>query len=172
MDTKLIIDDKALNSMIDGQMKRLKNMKPVMRVIAQDMQTRKDINFRKQEDPYGKKWAALSDATIAGRRNKSRDTTKILQDTGRLRASFTTKVGDDFAQIGTNVKYAPTHQFGAKKGAYRQNLKGSSLKTGRQWNMPNIPWGDIPARKMIGVNKAMHDKYRRKVWKYISEGLI
>ena len=166
MNTNINIDDSGLKQLIKDQKQRLANLKPVMEVIAQDMQTQKDINFRKQQDPTGKKWEALKKTTLDRRRKKSG---KILQDTGKLRASFTTKATDKSAKIGTNVKYAPTHQFGAKRGQYGRNIKGTRLKTGRRWTI-TIPWGNIPARKMIGLTPAKIKKYNGIVLSYILTG--
>lgn len=59
--------------------------------------------FKSQCDPYGVSWAPL----------KSRKG-KILQDTGRLRASFAPgAVGPDGFSIGSNVEYAAAQQYGA-----------------------------------------------------------
>ena len=68
------------------------------RVIHSDSR----MNFRNQRSPDGTPWAPL--------RMRSG---QILSDTGRLRNSLTYQVGNDEVQVGTNVKYARTHQFGA-----------------------------------------------------------
>jgi phage gpG-like protein len=47
--------------------------------------------------------------------------------------------------IGTNVIYAPTHQFGARQGQYGR------YATRRRTSIP-IPWGDVPARPFLGVS--------------------
>ena len=39
-------------------------------------------------------------------------TAKLLQDTGRLRASFSPFYGRNFAGVGTDLNYAVTHEFG------------------------------------------------------------
>ena len=71
-----------------------------------------DKNFEEQGRP--EKWQKLSPMTIAMRRNKDKSSIKILQDTGRLRQSIAHKVTEDGTEVavGTNVKYAPIHQFG------------------------------------------------------------
>lgn len=40
---------------------------------------------------------------------------KILQDTGRLRNSITGVATSQGAEVGTNLVYAPIHQFGSQK---------------------------------------------------------
>ncbi|KJR41707.1 phage virion morphogenesis protein, partial [Candidatus Magnetoovum chiemensis] len=44
----------------------------------------------------------------------------------------------DSVKIGSNVIYAATHQFGAKKGSFGKTKR----------NAP-IPWGNIPARPLL-----------------------
>ena len=168
MESTVKIDDSGLKKMIADQRARLSNLKPAMEVIAQDMQTQKDMNFRKQQDPLGNKWESLKQSTLSKRRKGSK-ASKILQSTGKLRASFTTEATSRSAKIGTNYKIAATHQFGAKRGAYGKNIKGTSLKSGRRWTI-TIPWGDIPQRKMIGLTPAKTKKYNKIVLSYILTG--
>jgi len=47
---------------------------------------------------------------------------KTLQNTGRLLASITHKVGHNFVAVGTDVKYAPIQQFGGIIRAKHGNL--------------------------------------------------
>lgn len=54
-------------------------------------------------------WKKLSLKTIAGRRKGS---SKILQDTGRLKNSFEFKASSKGAVLFTRVKYAKKHEFG------------------------------------------------------------
>lgn len=68
-----------------------------------------DKNFR--QEGIEKKWDKLADSTVFARRKSSK---KILQDTGRLRKSFTIKFNSIKVEVGTAVKYAPVHEFGGK----------------------------------------------------------
>lgn len=70
-------------------------------------------NFEAEGRP---KWVPLSPMTLAMRRNKNKMSAKILRDTGNLMNSITYAIVDDDTgvQIGTNVKYAGTHQYGGK----------------------------------------------------------
>lgn len=89
-------------------------------------------------------WVALRAETIARRRKNS---SKILQDRGRLKGSFDTlDIGDRFAVVGSRMVYAATHNFGR---------------------------GGIPARRMLpskeqgvdlaeSVIKAVIEKFRNK----------
>ena len=71
-------------------------------------------NFEEEGRPI--RWVPLSPITIARRRKgKSPYGIRILSDTGNLKNSVSFKVKEDGSSvsIGTNVKYAPTHQFGS-----------------------------------------------------------
>lgn len=65
--------------------------------------------FMMEKDPWGRPWKPLKPATIERKRSS-----KILRDTGRLWQSFTWRVEGDTLHFGTNVEYAPYHQFGTK----------------------------------------------------------
>lgn len=86
-----------------------------------------DKQFQTQGGQGGSPWPRLSPNTIAGRRKGS---SRILQDTGRLKTSFTHRVSGRGVSVGTNVEYAPFHQFGTK-GPYEikpKNAKALAFK--------------------------------------------
>ena len=62
------------------------------------------LTFTDQEDPWGQPWKPLSPLSRAG---------QALLDTGRLRNSIDKQISGNTLQVGTNVCYALTHQFGA-----------------------------------------------------------
>ena len=45
---------------------------------------------------------------------------KILQDTGRLRLSIFSRNTKDTAKVASNLKYAPTHNYGTKNVPMRK----------------------------------------------------
>lgn len=113
------------------------NMTPVSQALAGVLADIPERAFAGQRDPAtGAPWAELSPVTVA-RRGSARP---ILQVSGILASSFQAESGADFARVTTNVPYATTQHFGAKKGQFGRNRRGSP-----------IPWGDIPARPMVGV---------------------
>ena len=59
----------------------------------------------------GAPWKKLSVNTIAGRRKGS---SKPLLDTRNLQRSFTARTNSQQVRVGTNVEYAPPHEFGTK----------------------------------------------------------
>jgi phage gpG-like protein len=86
-------------------------------------------NFQ-QEGQEGDKWKALSPATIA-RKGSSR----ILVDTGNLRASYTYQLrGNSAVQIGSPVFYSIWHEEGTKDIPQRPVLpkKNTTLRIAKQ----------------------------------------
>jgi len=50
---------------------------------------------------------------------------KSIVDTGRLRDSINYKVSGDEVAVGTNVEYAPYHEYGTRKMAARPYMRPS-----------------------------------------------
>ena len=63
----------------------------------------------------------------------------ILGQSGAPQRSFHAKRGRNAASAGANLIHAAIHQFGAKKD--QRASKKDRL----------IPWGDLPARPLLGV---------------------
>lgn len=184
--SNVIINDKTFIKSIEESRQRIQNLKPVMQVIAQDMMTTKDMNFRNQQSPDGVKWDLLTIPTINARRNKKKTSIKILQDTGRLKASFTTESDNKTAKIGSNVEYAAIHQYGGtinknarsgymyfgnnKYGEYGLvKKKKAILKKGVTYQSHTIV---IPQRQMIGLTDAKKKRYSSMITNYIVKGVI
>ena len=125
----------SLKQSLQSRIDRLQNLQPFWQLVGMyvQKQTIKE-RFDREQSPDGTKWKALAPATVKHRmrRNKS-GYMKILQDTGELRRSVTYEAGQSYVRIGSNLKYARTHQFGR---------------------------GNIPARPFLGItsNERNHIK--------------
>lgn len=100
---------------------------PMFQVIGSSIANRVRLCFKLGIDPWGNPWTAIKyraprmrkrgGFTKAGAAqfaaNRAGTPGQPLRDTGRLQRSITTKAGSDSVTVGTNVMYAPTHQFGA-----------------------------------------------------------
>lgn len=142
------------------------NINPVLQTIGRSLQSRIRMGFRNGQAPSGAPWAPLKHRSG-----------QPLRDTGRLQSSITTRVdqagGVGAVTVGTNVCYAPTHQWGAvikaskvphmnrcgmTKGAGILRFVGSSGKTiyAKQVTIPArpfIPTGDLPPAWADGLVK-------------------
>lgn len=110
------------------------------------------LGFRESRDPYGTPWAPLK--VRAG---------KPLLDTARLRNSFTIRFTDTGFAIGTNVAYAPYHQYGTggrkadatrfqavgKGGRFKAHAKAKGKFVGVRALNFKAGAGGIPARPMV-----------------------
>ena len=151
--TTITIDSQAVTQALNQLSQRVTNMQPAMSEIGESIVSWVDLTFRDAEDPYGNPWAELSPVTISKRINRS---SKPLNDTGILKSSITKKPFPYEVIVGTNVKYAPTHQFGATKGQYA---------TG-------VPWGNIPARPFFPTEeKGFPDTWEQDILNIIRHHL-
>jgi phage virion morphogenesis protein len=130
------VDDAEARRILNELKTRMGDIRPVLEAVGQIIQSGTQQRFIDQKAPDGTPWAPLSQVTIDRRRMRGIGGVEILRDTGRLMNSISYAVEGDSVRVFTNVVYAPTHQKGAKKGAYG----------------PRTPWGDIPARPFLGVN--------------------
>jgi len=134
------VDNAEVTRALTAMATRLGNLRPAMELIGQAVATETDLGFRAQTDPWGNPWPQLSAVTMAKRRGTS---AQILRDTGRLQNSISASADASSVVVGTNAKYAGTHQFGAKQGAYGRTKRGGP-----------IPWGDVPRRAMLPLNQS------------------
>jgi phage virion morphogenesis protein len=117
--------DKALS----GLLQRLDDPSDTLDAIANALVENVRQTFNDSEDPYGVPWAPLNPLFREG---------QPLRDTDVLMNSIDKDVGADFIAFGTNVEYAPPHQYGAEQGEFGRNSRGAP-----------IPWGDVPARPFL-----------------------
>ncbi len=80
-----------------------------------------DRNFRQEGALTGTPWAALKPNTIANRR---RGSSRILQDTGQLKASYTMQFSDKETVLGTANKVAIYHQKGTRAHTVKAKAGG------------------------------------------------
>ena len=95
LDTTKLLD--SLGQLVEGQVQR--------RIV------------RTKESPDGQPWAPLSDSYAQWKRGV-KPRVGILQFDGHLRDSVQHVVHHDAVEIGTNLKKAPTHQYGDTRTAF------------------------------------------------------
>lgn len=108
-------DYKVFSDRLNIIQNKLTNTFELMKKISIIMKSSVMKNFQEQGTDK-EKWKPLSEITLMRRRKgKGKGTAKILMDTGYLRQSIFPIVSENKAMVVTNVPYATTHQFGAKK---------------------------------------------------------
>jgi phage virion morphogenesis protein len=127
MAVKIMINNQALIQALRGAEKHCQHMGPARQQIGNDLV----VAFQKNFDAEGRpeKWKPLKESTMVRKLRRFKGTytkkgklsakgkriqkgSKILMDSSRLRNSIVYQVLTNGVQIGTNVVYAATHQFG------------------------------------------------------------
>ena len=129
-------DASELERVLHNAANHMTHTAPLMEDISRALLSETMMNFQLGGRPA---WAGLSPLTIARRRGGAG---AILQDTGELKRSIKATHSNDTATVGSNLKYAPTHQFGARQGEFGRSDRNTPL-----------PWGNIPARPFIPMDK-------------------
>ena len=125
---------KRLQSKFKKLARGLKNRRTLMNRIGVQLLNAVARNF-KDQGHEGTPWEALKPHTLARRRTgkgvkKGRGRGRILEDTGKLRGSFAKEATNDSVRVGSNVEYAPTHEFGSGPVPRRKMLP--SVRVGLQ----------------------------------------
>ncbi len=142
---------KAIDNMVD-----LRRTLPLMQRIGGAMVTDSQMNFRRSSGPDGAPWAPLKHRVG-----------KPLRDTGRLRNSITFDANNESVAIGTNLIYAPTHQFGA---VIKPKKAGGLLKfSGKDKRFIYAKMVTIPARPFLGIKARQVKKINSIVDGWVSE---
>ena len=144
MEIRVEFKAKELRAALGRLVTAAHDFSPATKEIAAFLLRTTEDAFERERDPAtGQAWAPLSDVTRR-RREKSGHVgsggAKKLQVTRSLLDSIIADYDDSAAVVGTNLKYATTQHFGAKRGEFR---------SGRR----TIPWGDIPPRPFFGLSE-------------------
>ena len=140
----LEIDDDDFHRGLGRLLKNATNARPMMRAIATEMTSITEDNFERES--FGSdRWEKSQRATD--------ENGKTLQKRGQLAASITSQVGNDFARIGSNKKYAAIHHLGGKTKAHkiRPKKKKALAFGGLVLKSVNHPGSDIPARPYLPI---------------------
>lgn len=99
---RIELQDAGVKAKLQAMTDAAENMRPAYATIGRALINRIRMCFRLGIDPWGNPWVAL----------KMRKG-QALRDTGRLNRSILSRVDASGVTVGTNVQYAPVHQFGA-----------------------------------------------------------
>lgn len=163
--------------------KRANNLKEPMKTISIDMKNEIQRNIDEEHSYDGKPWKK-------SKRAKEQNG-ETLKDSGRLYKSFRYSSGSNFARVGTNVEYASTMNYGAKKGSlwkgtytvkehYRKvrfktksgrlSKNKKKIKVKSHTRKGQSPWGNIPKRQFMGISDEQKQNYLEILTDYIIKG--
>lgn len=136
----------AIERAMGRLLRRAADLTPLMEDIGAALEASTRDRFERGLDPDGMPWPPSLRAI--------EEHGQTLVDTARLRDSITYETGRTQVEVGTNVRYAPTHQFGAEIRAQRGPYL--HFQIGGRW--VRTPRVRIPARPFLGVSRADEDE--------------
>lgn len=136
---KFTVDSRELDKQLRQLAGTIGKPRHVMEQIAEALHDQSMKMFEQEGFP-AKSWPRLKPSTMRARSRSGHWPGKILQVTGRLASSVQTGAGDTFAQIGSNLVYAPIQHLGGtieRQGQVRLRTdKKGNLR--RQDKHPNL----------------------------------
>lgn len=118
----------------------------VSSVLAEQTRSTVELRFRASKDPEGNKWQTSKRVRSEGG--------QTLVRTSMLKNSIQSKSESEGFVVGTNLKYAATHQFGAKDRVIRPKKKkvlrfpiNGNFRSAKEVHV------DIPARPFLGFSE-------------------
>ena len=138
---KIELDDSKARAKLDAINSAAGDMHPVFATIGRALASRIRLCFKLGIDPWGSPWAALKI-----RRGQP------LRDSGRLMRSITAKPDSTGVTVGTNVKYARTHQQGATIKPRSKPMLAFPGPGGRMIFAKKVT---IPARPFLPIRKGV-----------------
>ena len=140
------INDEEVLARFEALAARYADISPAMNEIGFALGETTRERFFQGVSPDGVPWAPKSPATIAAyeARGGRVDFRPLFggSPTGiALHSSIAHDYGPDYVEVSSGRIQAAVMHFGARKGAFGTTSRGAS-----------IPWGDIPARPILGVS--------------------
>lgn len=171
------IDDREVDEALKKLIRRTSDLSPAMQDIGEVLSESTKQRFSAGVDPEGHRWRPNRPATIAAflgkfsgsfkdngaltKKGSKRAGSKkpLTGESKSLRSQIDYRAGRMHVSIGSAMEYAATQQFGAKKGAFGSTKHG----------VP-IPWGDIPARRFLGLSDDDRKTVLGVIEEYLTEG--
>lgn len=118
--------------------KRIDNPKPALQDAGEYLVESTKKRGAQKKAPDGTPWADNAPSTVA---RKGRNDPLVGESKRLLREIHYLVAGNDSLLVGSSMEYAALQHHGASKGAFGKTARGAP-----------IPWGDIPARPILGLS--------------------
>lgn len=143
-------DLNSLSAFLQDLSKKANNLTPILYHTQDAMFQLSMDSFEKESDAFGNPWKPTKKFPTKSLRNQKFGKKKILQDTGVLKESVIARNnGVNKVSIGSNLSYAPIHQFGGKAGK-----GGKSIIPARAY-LPVSKEGKIPEDLKRSIKQAI-----------------
>lgn len=137
------------------------NFRGINLALSESLRTSTIERFRTEKDPEGKKWIPSIRAIEEGGQTLSND--------GFLKNSIKSEASEKGFAIGTNLKYAATHQFGDEDRIIRaKNGKSLKFKYAGSWKSVKQVKVNIPKRPYLGIDEEDMQEIRATIESVIS----
>lgn len=135
------VDDEPVRDALARLLAAGEDLTPAMDAIGGALVLSTEERFEFERAPGGSPWPPSIRALLTGG--------KTLSESGRLGDSITHEADSDSVRVGTNVRYAKTHQFGA-------TIRAKTAKT-LAFFIPGLGWRRkvsvrIPPRPFLGID--------------------
>ncbi|BEH14264.1 phage virion morphogenesis protein [Marinobacter shengliensis] len=129
------------------------NLKPVFEDVGEYLGVSTRRRFKDKEAPDGTPWARNSRLTQVMKGSDD----PLVGESKSLGRQFSYNATAGALEFGSTMKYAAVQHFGAKQGEFGVSDRGTPL-----------PWGDIPARPILGISRQDEDVILDIVRDYLS----
>lgn len=138
------VDDSRVRGALRRMQRAVRHPQPILDDVGRAMVTETRQRFRSGTAPDGRPWKPVKRGG------------QPLRLTGRLARSITHRATDDAVEWGTNVAYAPYHQFGTK-GPYTIRARTRRAlawgKGGKRRFAKSVQHPGVVARPFLGLNR-------------------
>lgn len=136
----VVLDDTAAQAVL-GQLRALAgDLTPLWQEVGDSLVTSTQMRFEAGRGPNGVPWKPS--------RRAQQEDGRTLIDSGILRTSINRVADADGVTIGTNIRYAAAHQFGATIRA--KTSRGLRFRVGDRWITKRQVF--LPPRPFLGVD--------------------
>lgn len=159
------------NIIIKGDVQRLQkyldklknvDISEISSVLAEQTRSTVEMRFRQGKDPVGNKWQPSKRVREEGG--------QTLVRTTDLKNSIQSKVLPEGFAVGTNVKYAATHQFGVKDRVIKPvNKKVLRFPVNGTFRSAKEVHVDIPARPFLSFSEQDYFDMQETIESYYKE---
>lgn len=132
------VNDAAVHNALDNLHARTRDMTPAMKDIGERLLDGTKRRFVRGADWNGTAWAPNAPATLA----RKKSGWVLVGETKALFATINYRSSANAVSLGSPMEYAAAQHFGALRGAFGRTVKGAP-----------IPWGNIPPRPFLPVNR-------------------
>lgn len=141
----ITINDAPVQAALTALLNRVTDLTPAMEDLGRALVNITEDAFQNEASPFGPAWPDLSDVTKKRRAAIGKWPGQKLQVTGGagLAGSISHDADATKVIVGAGKEYAAVQQFGQPKGASGRTRRGAP-----------IPWGDIPPRPFLPIDRA------------------